>query len=136
MGYTVSLEPARIDREWVWRMLCTEAYWLRWRTRQDVETQLDGAWRVAGVYDTETGAQVGVARAFSDGVAHAYLSDVIVDPGHRGRGVGKLLVEAMVGDPVGSRLQWMLHTTDAHELYERFGFERPDGRVMVRPARR
>lgn len=134
MGYEVSLDPRRIDREWVWRMLSGEAYWLRWRTREDVEAQLDGAWRVAGAYDLETGGQVGVARAISDGVAHAYLSDVIVDPGHRGRGIGSLLVGAMVGDAVGSRLQWMLHTTDAHGLYERFGFGRPDERLMVRPA--
>ncbi|HLI61043.1 MAG TPA: GNAT family N-acetyltransferase [Solirubrobacteraceae bacterium] len=134
MSYEVSLDARRVDREWVWRMLSGEAYWLRWRTRADVEAQLDGAWRVAGAYAADTGSQVGFARAFSDGVAHAYLSDVIVDPGHRGRGVGKLLVGAMVDDPVGARLQWMLHTTDAHGLYAQFGFEPPDERVMVRPA--
>jgi GNAT superfamily N-acetyltransferase len=134
MGYEASLEPRRVDRDWVWRMLSVEAYWLRWRTREDVEAQIDRAWRVAGVYETGSGAQVGFARAISDGVAHAYLSDVIVDPGHRGQGIGKMLVEAMIGDEVGSRLQWMLHTTDAHGLYTQFGFEAPDQRLMVRPA--
>lgn len=134
MGYEASVELGRVDRDWVWRMLSVEAYWLRWRTRADVETQLDGAWRVAGVYDAETGAQVGFARALSDGVAHAYLSDVIVDPAHRGRGIGKMLVEAMVGDDAGSRMQWLLHTSDAHGLYEQFGFQAPDQRLMVRPA--
>jgi GNAT superfamily N-acetyltransferase len=134
MGYEASLEARRLDREWVWQMLSTEAYWLRWRARQDVEAQIDGAWRLAGVYRTGSGAQVGFARAISDGVAHAYLSDVIVDPGHRGQGIGKLLVESMVGDTAGSRLQWMLHTTDAHGLYAQFGFEPPDQRLMVRPA--
>jgi GNAT superfamily N-acetyltransferase len=134
MDYEASLEPRRVDREWVWRMLSVEAYWLRWRTREDVETQLDGAWRLAGVYETGSGAQVGFARALSDGVAHAYLSDVIVDPGHRGQGLGKMLVEAMVGDAAGSRLQWMLHTSDAHGLYAQFGFKPPDRLLMVRPA--
>ena len=134
MDYEVSLEPARVDRDWVWRMLSVEAYWLRWRTRADVETQIDRAWRVAGVYEPGTGAQVGFARALSDGVAHAYLSDVIVDPAHRGRGIGKMLVAAMLGDAAGSRLQWMLHTTDAHGLYARYGFKAPDERLMVRPA--
>jgi ribosomal protein S18 acetylase RimI-like enzyme len=134
MGYEASLEPRRVDRDWVWRMLSVEAYWLRWRTREDVEAQIDRAWRLAAVYETGSGAQVGFARAISDGVAHAYLSDVIVDPGHRGRGIGKMLVEAMIGDGVGSRLQWMLHTTDAHGLYAQFGFKAPDQRLMVRPA--
>ena len=29
---------------------------------------------------------------------------------------------------------WLLHTEDAHELYRRFGFGAPGGRVMERPA--
>jgi len=29
-------------------------------------------------------------------------------------------------------LKWFLHTADAHELYERFGFGRPNERVMER----
>ncbi len=134
MEYEVSLEPGRIDRDWVWRMLSGEAYWLRWRTRADVEAQLDGAWRMAGAYATATGAQVGFARALSDGICDAYLSDVIVDPGHRGRGLGKRLIEAMVADRDGSRLHWMLVTSDAHGLYTQFGFRAPDTRFMERPA--
>ena len=134
MVYETSLEPERVDRDWVWRMLSVEAYWLRWRTREDVERQLEGAWRLAGVYDLGSGAQVGFARAISDGVALAYLTDVIVESGHRGQGIGKALVAAMVGDEAGSRLQWMLHTTDAHGLYAQYGFQAPDHRLMVRPA--
>src|SRR5579875_905596 len=108
MAYEVSTDPARIDRDWVWRMLSTEAYWMRWRTRADVEAQLDGAWRLVGAYARGTGAQVAFARAFSDGIAHAYLSDVIVDPAHRARGLGLRVIAAMIDDPVGARLQWML----------------------------
>src|SRR5579875_2857049 len=134
MSYEVSLDARRVDREWVWRMLSGEAYWLRWRTRADVEAQLDGAWRVAGAYAADTGAQVGFARAFSDGVAHAYLTDVIVDPAHRGRGIGKMLVAAMCDDSAGSRLQWVLVTSDAHGLYGQFGFEPPGEGMMVRRA--
>jgi GNAT superfamily N-acetyltransferase len=134
MAYEVDGDPERVDRDWVWRMLSTEAYWARWRTRADVEAQLDGAWRLIGAYDPASGAQVGVARAFSDGVAHAYLTDVIVDPGHRGRGVGRMLIAAMVDDPLGVRLTWVLVTEDAHALYAQFGFQEPDGRLMVRPA--
>lgn len=70
MAYEVSLEPGRIDRDWVWRMLSEEAYWQRWRTREELEAQLDGAWRLVGVYETAGCVQVGFARALSDGVAH------------------------------------------------------------------
>jgi GNAT superfamily N-acetyltransferase len=136
VAYVLSPDPLRIDRDWVWSMLSTEAYWLRWRTRADVETQMDRAWKLLGAYDADTGAQVGYARALSDGVGDAFLSDVIVDPGHRGRGIGKMLMTAMVDDGPGAELRWVLFTDDAHGLYAQFGFTAPDDRTMVRPSPR
>lgn len=136
MGLVADDHPSRVDRDWLWRMLSTEAYWSRWRTREQVEAQLDGAWRVIGVYDDESGAQVGYARAVSDGVSDAYLADVIVAPEARGRGAGKLLVKAMVDDGPGAQFRWTLFTGDAHGLYAQFGFAAPDAKAMVRPSSR
>jgi GNAT superfamily N-acetyltransferase len=129
-----SADPSRVDRDWVWRMLSTQAYWGQWRTRTDIEAQLDSAWRVVGVYDSN-GAQVGFARAVSDGVGFAYLADVIVDPGSRGLGIGKQLMAAMIDDGPGAGFRWTLFTKDAHGLYEQFGFVAPDANAMVRPDR-
>ncbi|MBF4595664.1 GNAT family N-acetyltransferase [Curtobacterium flaccumfaciens] len=129
-------DPARLDRDWIWRMMSTEAYWHRWRRRSDVETQIDRAWRVVGIYETQEGRQVGFARATSDGVHDAYLADVIVEPGARGRGIGKLLMRTMVEDGVGAAFRWTLFTADAHGLYEQFGFAAPDSTAMVRPSTR
>ena len=134
MNYEVSDDPTRIDRDAVWRMLSTEAYWGLWRERDDLERQLDGAWRVVGAY-SRTGAQVGFARAVSDGVGFAYLCDVIVDSGHRGQGLGQRLVTSMIDDGPGADFRWTLFTSDAHELYTRFGFAEPGPTAMVRPAR-
>jgi GNAT superfamily N-acetyltransferase len=131
---TVSTDPAHLDREWIWRMLSSEAYWATWRARADVEAQIESAWRVVGIYDADSGAQVGFARAVSDGVAFAYLADVIVDPSRRGDGVGKRIVEAMIDDGPGADFRWTLFTRDAHGLYEQYGFEVPDETAMVRPA--
>ena len=136
MDFVADSDPARIDREWVWRMLSTEAYWHRWRSRDQVEAQLDGAWRVVGVYDAVTGAQYAFARAVSDGVNDAYLADVIVDPAVRGLGVGKLLLRTMVDEGPGAQFRWTLFTADAHGLYRQFGFAEPDSTAMVRPGRR
>ncbi|MGH3783114.1 MAG: GNAT family N-acetyltransferase, partial [Pseudonocardiaceae bacterium] len=63
-SYQLDDEPARVDRDAVWSFLSSQAYWGRWRTRQDVERQLDSAWRVVGVYDpADGGRMVGFARA-------------------------------------------------------------------------
>ena len=129
--FEIDDDPARVDRDVVWEYLSTQAYWHRSRSRADVETQLDRAWRVVAAY---RGAElVGFARAVSDGVAFGYLADVFVLPSARGAGLGKALVaEALRGS---DRIRWTLFTRDAHTLYARFGFTPVDGTGMVRPGR-
>jgi GNAT superfamily N-acetyltransferase len=134
MDFELDDDPARIQRDAVWRWLSTEAYWGRWRSRADLDAQIDSAWRLVGVYAAGTGAQVGFARAVSDGVAFAYLADVYVEDAHRGHGLGKALVRRMVDEGPGSGFRWVLFTGDAHGLYEGFGFTEPDGTAMVRRA--
>jgi GNAT superfamily N-acetyltransferase len=135
MEYVIDDDPARIDRDVVWSFLSTEAYWGRWRTRDVVERQLDLAWRVVGAYRSGTGAMVGFARAFSDGVGSAYLADVFVLPDARGHGIGGAVVHAMVEEGPGASFRWMLHTLDADGLYRRFGFTEPDTMFLERPHR-
>ena len=65
---------------------------------------------------------VGFARAISDGVGYAYLADVFIDKDHRGQGLGVELVDTMIDRGPGATFRWTLHTSDAHGLYERFGF--------------
>lgn len=134
MDYEFDDDHARLQRDVIWGWLSTEAYWGRWRARAEVDAQIDGAWRVVGIY-TPAGNQVGFARAVSDGVGFAYLADVFVIDGHRGRGLGKGLVHAMIDDGPGRDFRWVLFTGDAHDLYRGFGFTEPDRTAMVRPAR-
>lgn len=132
-SFALDDDPRRVDRDAVWRYLSTEAYWGRWRGRDQVEQQIDGAWRVVGAYDP-AGATVGFGRAVSDGVGFAYLADVYVERAARGRGLGVALVRFMVDDGPGREFRWALHTRDAHGLYARFGFAAPDASYQERPA--
>ncbi|MDX8522293.1 GNAT family N-acetyltransferase [Mesorhizobium dulcispinae] len=71
----------------------------------------------------------------TDYTVFAYLADVIIWPEHRGQGIGKQLVQALIDHPeVKTVSHWSLSTSDAHGLYEKFGFE-TDGRYM-RPERK
>jgi GNAT superfamily N-acetyltransferase len=130
--YVLDDDPARVDRDAVWDFLSKDAYWARWRTRGDVEAQIDSAWRVIGAYRTGGGELVGFARAVSDGVSTAYLADVFVVPAARGAGLGQHLVRLLVDEDPGRRFRWLLHTADAHGLYRRFGFGPPDGTFLER----
>jgi GNAT superfamily N-acetyltransferase len=139
-GYELDDDPGRVDRDAVWEFLSTQAYWGRFRTRADFEKQFASAWRVVGAYETracETGAGrlVGFARAISDGVSFAYLADVFVLPDARGTGLGKELVATMIDRGPGAGFRWTLHTEDAHGLYGKFGFAKPDHTYLERPRR-
>jgi hypothetical protein len=39
----------------------------------------------------------------------------------------------MIDDGPGAGFRWLLHTADAHGLYERFGFGAPAGDLLERP---
>ena len=135
LTYVLDDDRERLDYDTVWHYLSTDAYWNRWRRREDVELQLRGAWRVIGAYVEGSDELVGFARAVSDGVSDGYLADVYVAPSHRGRGIGGRMVEAMVEEGLGARFHWFLLTRDAHELYAHYGFRTPNERVMERPGR-
>ena len=94
-NYELDDNPARVDRDALWQFVSTEAYWARWRSRADVEQQLVGSWRVVGCYD-QAGRMVGFARAVSDGMDLAYLTDVYVLAGHRGQGLGQAIVHELI----------------------------------------
>ncbi len=133
--YELVDDPDRVDVDAVWDYLSTDAYWGRWRAREDVERQVRGAWRVVSAHHPREG-QVGFARAVSDGVALAYVADVYVLPPHRGRGLALRLLQLLVEDGPGARYRWLLHTRDAHGLYAKLGFGVPDTTLMERPAGR
>jgi GNAT superfamily N-acetyltransferase len=67
--------------------------------------------------------QVGFARAVTDRATFAYLADVFVIEGERGRGLGQWLVATVLAHPELSGMRrWLLVTRDAHALYRKFGF--------------
>ena len=70
------------------------------------------------------GQQVAFARVVSDGCTFAYLCDVFVDEGHRGKGISKkLMTELMKHPELQSFRRFTLATRDAHGLYAKFGFQ-------------
>jgi len=129
-GYELDDDPGRVDLDVVFRYLSRESYWAEGRPRETVARLVREAARVVGVY--HAGRQVGFARAVSDGVAVAYLADVFVLPEHRGRGLGKELVREMVERGPFADVRWLLHTSDAHQLYVQVGFGPPGERLMER----
>jgi GNAT superfamily N-acetyltransferase len=129
-GYVISDDPDRLDIETTWGFLRT-AYWSHGIPRETVERSIAGSIPF-GLYAPD-GSQAGFARVVTDRATFAWLADVFVLEPHRGRGLGKWLVETVISTPPLDRLrQVLLATADAHGLYEQFGFERaPEGWNMT-----
>ena len=132
-GYELDDDRERIDGEAVYEFLAYDAYWALGRSREVVDDLIARAERVVGLY--HDGAQVGFTRTLSDGHVQSYLADVYVLPEHRGRGLGEALVRFTVEEGPYAGTKWLLHTTDAHGLYRKLGFDRPDERLLERPSR-
>jgi ribosomal protein S18 acetylase RimI-like enzyme len=67
---------------------------------------------------------VGFGRVVTDLATFGYLTDVVVAPSHRDRGLGRWLTDCMVAHPQlqGFR-RLVLLTRDAESLYRKAGFE-------------
>jgi GNAT superfamily N-acetyltransferase len=118
--FLISTSRERIDLNVVHGFL-TNCYWAKGIPREVVARSMEHA-LCFGIYDGQ-GAQVGFARVISDFATIAYIGDVFVLPTHRGRGLGKWLMECVTQHPGLQNLRrWLLTTRDAHGLYSQFGF--------------
>ena len=124
----ISFDLSRIDFRATSDQLM-QSYWGGSRTDEANHRAFDNSLCVGAYLD---GKQVGFARAVTDYTVFAYVADVIIWPEHRGQGIGKRLVQALIDHPeVGPVPHWSLSTNDAHSLYEKFGFTTStDGRYM------
>lgn len=116
----ITCDRTRLDVAVIHRFLCEESYWEKGIPRETVERSLEHSLPFAAL---DGDALVAFARVVTDQATFAYLADVFVLPSHRGRGIAKQLMQAIVDD---GRLQglrrWHLVTRDAHPLYAVFGF--------------
>ena len=111
------------DVDLIHRFLSEESAWAQGIPVETVRESIEHSLNFGGFLGS---SQVAFARVVSDYATFAYLVDVFVLQEHRGNGYSATLMSAIVGHP---RLQglrrFMLATSSAPGLYEKFGFTSP-----------
>jgi Predicted acyltransferase len=104
-----------------------KTYWAKNRSEDKMHKAIDNS-ICYGVY--LGGVQIGFARVITDFATTFYIADLVIDEEQRGKGLGKKLVAAIVGEEELKPLFGMLVTADAHGLYEQYGFIK-DGKIFM-----
>jgi GNAT superfamily N-acetyltransferase len=121
-NYVLTDDPKRLDLAAVCALL-RATYWAADRSAEVIAKAVANS-VCLNVWQEDK--QVGFARAVTDHSTFTWICDVVVSPDHRGRGLGKWLVESLLAHPELQTITHVLRTADAHSLYERYGFERTE----------
>ena len=116
---TVSTDKSKLNVPFIQNFL-KDIYWAAGRTIEEVQTTIDASF-CFGIYLDDK--QIGFARVVTDYVVFAYLMDVFIDEKYRGKGYSYILIDAIMKEPQLQQVKiWRLATSDAHFLYEKFGY--------------
>jgi GNAT superfamily N-acetyltransferase len=117
--YEIDDDSARLDHDVVHGFL-TRSYWAEGVPRDVVERSVANSLNL-GLY--HGGSQVGFTRAVTDRATFAWVADVFVLDGHRGRGLAHWMIDTLRAHPDLTGLRrFMLATADAHQVYADCGF--------------
>ena len=103
--------------------LLKNAYWAKDREASTMREAIANSLNYA-IFHAETQRLVGFARVVTDYATVYYVCDVFVAEEFRGIGLGSALVEWIIlKETKLSRVNGLLKTRDAKELYEKYGFD-------------
>ena len=125
--YTFTDDQSSVDLEATYNLL-RETYWAKDRTKNVVEKSIKNSLCFSILHK---GQQIGIARAISDFATYAAILDLVIDKNHRGKGLGKKMVEFIQKHPKIKDTKKILWTKDAEKLYEKYGFKvNPEMKVL------
>ena len=129
LGLGPGLRPSRGLRQ-LQQLFDQHTFWACGRTRRQLRRLLSASPAVVSLWQDRR--LVGFGRASSDGVCRAVLWDVVVAGDLQGLGLGRQLVEALLGEPALKGVERVyLMTTNSAGFYEQLGFVRAGSQELL-----
>ncbi|MBK8503587.1 MAG: GNAT family N-acetyltransferase [Saprospiraceae bacterium] len=120
-NYNITTDKSKLDILKIWDYLSNHSYWAQGCSLQTVQKSVENS-LCFGVYNGPDD-QVGFARVVTDYATFGWIMDVFILSDHRRQGLGKRLMYEIVTYPGFDKLRRIgLNTSDAHGLYQQFGF--------------
>ncbi|MGF1720655.1 GNAT family N-acetyltransferase [Vibrio kyushuensis] len=113
-------DKSNLDIKKIYDFLSKESLWAKGVSFDVVVKSIENSICIGAYLNN---IQVGFSRIITDHATFANLVDVIVWPEFRGRGVSRLLLEAVLNhESTRNVRRFTLATSNAHDLYRKFGF--------------
>ena len=121
--YTITTDKSKMDVAAIHEFLSKYSGWSNNIPFESVKTAIDNSLNFGLFHYNQ---QIGFARVISDFATIAYLGDIYVLEHYRGQGLSKKLMDCVMTHPYlqGMR-RWILLTSTANWLYEKYGFTAP-----------
>jgi N-acetylglutamate synthase-like GNAT family acetyltransferase len=118
--FLITTDKSKLDIVAIHDFLSTQSGWSDNIPFERVKVSIDNSLNF-GLFHQKK--QIGFARVISDFSTIAYLGDIYVLGDYRGRGLSKKLMDVVMGHPNLQGLRrWILLTSTADWLYEKYGF--------------
>jgi len=120
--YLISTALEKLDITMIHHFLTNESGWSNGITKKRLKKSISNSLNF-GLYINQK--QIGYARVISDFSTIAYLGDIFILKEYRGLGLSRWLMETIMShEELQGLRRWILLTSTADWLYEKYGFQK------------
>lgn len=113
------------DEDEIVELYRSEVWWKDFMDKSRIPELIKGSYLFALAIDTSTGKPIGMGRVLSDGIADAYIQDLVVLPDWRKKNAGGMIVSALIERCVSNGISWigLIAQPGTDAFYRYLGFE-------------
>jgi GNAT superfamily N-acetyltransferase len=121
------------DVEQIVELYRSEGWWKDFMDKSRIPELIRVSYLFALAIDISTGKPIGMGRVISDGIADAYIQDLVVLPEWRNKNAGRMIVSALIEQCISNGISWigLIAQPGTDAFYTSLGFEPMAGHVPM-----